>query len=415
MKHITYLFISALLIIGFCTGCGKSGSSAGNNEITFWHFWSEPAQKKVINELISDFEKENNCKVNISELSWNDGKIKLFASFNSNTAPDVLELGSDWIAQFSHSGILSKLDGKAMNIQNFENNFTSPGYFNGNLYAIPWVVNTRLIFYNNELFKKAGIPADSAPRTLDKMLQYAERISQIKNAYGFGVNGSDPHRLYKKIMPFIWTYGGDIFDSTGNLSLNSPAAIRAFEFYQNLSRVGIIETQKKIDDMFARGQIGMWISGTWLIDKIKAVNPFLNYGVALFPGETVNKPGTSFAGAEYLAINKSSKNQQLAKKLIKYLSDGQNALRLCKQVKDAGFPADKQYYSDKYFSTLPFIPTFIEQLKHSKLTPCHPQWLDIESALEDALVEVLYGKKMAPNALEEIQEELSAKVKKLSK
>lgn len=404
------LQFSILMVI--CVACGgKSDDLASPNTISFWHFWSEPSQKKAVNELIDKFEKENNCNVVTTELSWNDGKIKLFAAFNSNTAPDVLELGSDWVAQFSHSGILASMNAKEMGIANYEKEFIVPCYYKKQLYAIPWVANTRLIFYNNELFKKAGIPENTPPKTIDEMYAYAERINAIKGAYGFGVNGSDPHRLYKKLIPFMWSFGGEIFDQKGNLNINTPENVRAFEAYASLSRVGIIETQKKLDDMFARGEVGLWISGTWLIDKIKEVNPFLNYSVALFPGVTADKPGISFAGAEYLAINSQSKKQELSKKLIKFLADGKNSLALCKAIKDAGFPADKNYFEDQYFTTLPFMPTFIEQLKHAKLTPQHAKWLDVESALEEAMVEVLYGKKGTYEVLNEITETLGTKIK----
>lgn len=392
--------MTALISVFLMFSCNKADKAPeGSEELTFWHFWSEPSQKQAVMELIEKFEKENNCKVNTTELSWNDGLVKLKAAFSSNTAPDVLDLGSDWIAQFSSNNVLQEINSANFETQRFENHFIEPGMWQNKLYAIPWVVNSRVIFYNKELFKKAGL-SEEAPKTIDDLYIFAEKINCLGNGvYGFGVNGSDPHRLYKKILPFIWTYGGKILDSTGNVKFDYPENIRAVEIYKKLSQVGLIETQKKLDDMFARGEIGIWISGSWLIEKIKAVNPFLSYGVALFPGLTKDTPGTSFAGAEYLAINKVTKNRALAEKFIKFMTNGENALKLCKAIKEAGFPADKNYYFDNYFQTLPFMPIFAEQLKYAKLTPVHPKWLDIEAALENAVVEILYGKKGIYEAL----------------
>lgn len=395
LKKLFSVLIMAVsaLAISTLVSCGSKDSAGSGEEITFWHFWSEPSQRQAVMELIEQFEKENNCKVNTTELSWNDGQVKLFAAFNSNTAPDVLDLGSDWIAQFSSKEVLQELNPKAYHTDNFDKNFLVPGKWNSKLYAIPWVVNSRVVFYNKDLFKRAGLP-EEAPKTLDEMYQYAEAINSLGSGiYGFGVNGSDPHRLYKKILPFIWTYGGEIIDSTGEVNFLKAENIKAVEMYKKLSQVGIIETQKKIDDMFARGEIGIWISGSWLIEKIKATSPFLNYGVALFPGLTPDRKGVSFAGAEYLAINKATKNLPLAEKFVAFMTKGENALKLCKAIKEAGFPADKSYHNDSYFQTLPLMPTFAEQLKHSKLTPVHPKWLDIEAKLENATMEIIYGKK----------------------
>ena len=137
MMNIKRVIIATIAAILLLSSCGKSDNQNSNGEeITFWHFWSEPSQKQAVMELIAQFEKENNCKVNTTELSWNDGQVKLFAAFNSNTAPDVLDLGSDWIAQFSSKDVLQELNGGNFGIQNFDQNFTEPGMWKNKLYAI---------------------------------------------------------------------------------------------------------------------------------------------------------------------------------------------------------------------------------------------------------------------------------------
>ena len=70
--------------------------------LRFSHFWSEPAQRAAMDSLLAGFHREHpEIPIEVTELSWADGKTKLMAGFNSETAPDVLELGSDWVAQFS--------------------------------------------------------------------------------------------------------------------------------------------------------------------------------------------------------------------------------------------------------------------------------------------------------------------------
>lgn len=412
MIKMVFTAVAAFVITFSLNSCGSKNKEVNSaNKITFWHFWSEPNQQKILKELITEFEQANNCKVETTELGWSDGKIKLFAAFNSNTAPDVMDLGSDWIAQFSGSGILQELNPNTYNITRFAQFFLEPAYWETKLYAVPWVVNSRVLFYNKELFKKAGL-GDEGPKTLQDMYNYAEKISVLPGVYGFGVNGSDPHRLYKKIVPLMWTFGGEIIDKDGKITITSPQNAQAFEYYQKLSQVGLIETQKKLDDMFARGEIGLWLSGSWLIDKIKGVNPLLNYGVCLFPGLDASKPGISFAGGEYLAINKTAKNKDLAQKFITFMTKGENALKFCKEVKEAGFPADMSFYNDNYYQTLPFMPIFADQLKHARMTPVHTKWLDLEAAIENAIVEVLYGKKGSYEALNEIQANMESVIKK---
>lgn len=420
MKKRLYILLFITTALAAClfgnTSCTKKVES--KSTIKFWHFWSEPSQKKALMELVKKFESENNCKVEVTELSWNDGKTKLIAAFNSGTAPDVLELGSDWVAQFSSTNVLTELNPAELNGDRWVEFSKEAAMWKGKCYAAPWVVDTRVIFFNKTLFRNAGLEP-VAPTTYAATIQAAEKIQNGDVSYGFGVNGSDPHRLYKKITSMFWSYGGGLLDNAGNPCVNSSQNVEALQAYLALSRVGMLETQKQIDAAFVQGKVGIWMSGAWLIDKIKNENPNLDYGVALVPGKDDSKPGVSFAGGEYLAL--SAKNKKLdsagikrletAKKFLKFMVDGANSLEFCKKVNEAGFPADTKYFADSLFMKNPIKSVFANQLKSAKSTPVHPRWLDIESILEEAVVQALYGRMDAKSALDAAQYQISALLK----
>ncbi|MFA7626321.1 MAG: extracellular solute-binding protein [Candidatus Kapaibacterium sp.] len=398
MNKIKNILCLSILILSLVSCGDKSNSEKSeSNVIRFWHFWSEPNQRAIIKELISEFESANDCKVEMTELSWGDGKTKLFAAFNAKNAPDVLELGSDWVAQFSSSSVLHELNPDSVNINKFIDFSLSPCYYENKLYALPWIVDTRVLFFNKDLVQAGSEEFD----TYEKLAEIASKINN-KNTYGWGANGSDRHRLYKKIVSFFWTYGGDILDDSGNPVINSAANIAALEMYSSLSRYGIIETQRQLDASFTEGKTAFWLSGGWLIEKIKNENPNLNYGVSLVPG-TGDSEGISFGGGEYLAINANSGNKELAEELIKFLTDGKNSIRFCKAVIEAGFPADKQYYQDDFYNSQEERLVFAKQLEKARMTPIHPKWLDIETIIEDAAVETMYGKASAAESLNAAQ------------
>ncbi len=394
--QVLFAFLFATL---FATSCAKK-----EVQIRFWHFWSEPTQSKVVKELIQKFEKENKCKVEITELSWNDGKTKLIAAFNSQTAPDVLELGSDWVAQFSSAMVLMELDTNEFSINQFLDYTLDPSFWNGRLFAIPWIVDTRVLFCNLDLMKQAGI--NRPPRTFDDLLNFSELINNLDGKYGFGANGSDPHRLYKKILPLIWSYGGDIVDSNNSINIYNIATIKAFELYFLLSRRGIIETQRQIDALFAQGKIGFCFSGSWLVDMIKNINPTINWTACTMPSPNPETIGISFAGGEYLAINKMTKNLELSKKLIKFLTDEPQILEFCSRVRQAGFPARKALAFHPKIISDTIRKVFALQLQHSRMSPVNPKWLEIEPILENALVEVLYQRQGTYEALKSAQRQI---------
>src|SRR3954466_11470692 len=97
--------ILIVLLLAGCTVSCNRGIPSG--VLRFSHFWSEPAQRAAMDTLLAGFRHEHpEIPVEITELSWSDGKTKLMIGFNARTAPDVLELGSDWVPQFSSSGVL---------------------------------------------------------------------------------------------------------------------------------------------------------------------------------------------------------------------------------------------------------------------------------------------------------------------
>jgi multiple sugar transport system substrate-binding protein len=331
------------------------------------------------------------------------------AAFNSQTAPDVLELGSDWVAQFSSSGVLRELFDTLLIEKSVEFS-RQPALWKGKIFALPWTVDTRVMFYNKSLMQRAGLPADP-PVTLDQLLDYSEKINNLGDVNGFGINGSDPHRLYKKILGFMWTFGGDVMDPQMLPVMQSSNNLKAFNYYLMLSSYGIIETQRQLDAYFTQGKIGFCISGGWLLEKIQKENPTLEFGVALMPGMN-GKPGMSFAGGEYLAVNAATQKSELAKEFIRFMTDGKNTLKYCKQVVEAGFPADRNYYNDPFYQTNPLRIIIAKQLEYAKMTPVHPKWLDIEEILENAVMETLLAKKSSEKALEDAQSAMESLLKK---
>ncbi|MCK4427156.1 MAG: extracellular solute-binding protein, partial [candidate division Zixibacteria bacterium] len=97
--------ILLLLIFLIFLSCGKKQDDFIT--LNWWQFWTNPEVKPTILELIQQFEKENpNVKVNLTDLTWSDGHEKIVVAFGSGTAPDVLELGSDWVPEFSYQNVL---------------------------------------------------------------------------------------------------------------------------------------------------------------------------------------------------------------------------------------------------------------------------------------------------------------------
>jgi len=352
-----------------------------------------------MDSLLAGFHREHpEIPVEVSELSWSDGKTKLMVGFNSETAPDVLELGSDWVAQFSSSGVLAQLDSNAALLQRFSDapKYSLPsGMWGGHFFAVPWLLDTRVIFVNDDILSLSvnGTKGSQGTQTSQWNWQEMQYIGKP-----IGVNGPDQHRLYKKFLPYVWSNGGDLFDSVGQPTMNTPQNIEALKFYFGQLDHGTMESQKNLDDAFVRGKLGIWFSGSWLLPRL-AKAPF-KWHTMTFPGNG-NNPGESFAGGEYLAINNNSAMKHEAEIFLEYITQPDNELAFARKVNE--YPADVRSQSDTFYLHRREGSVFTEQLQHARMTPVIPQWLDVEGIIEDEVSKALYKKETPEEAMNNMQ------------
>lgn len=401
-------------ILALCTCivffCGCTDSKHQQDDILrFGCFLNSPAHQKELEALLQEFSKKEGIQVELIGLNWSDGKTKLISAFNSGTEPDVLELGSDWVAQFSEAGVLSPLTASEIQVERFPAVSLDPTKWNTAMYAVPWVLSTRIMFVNENLRTKAGLANQAHPQTMQELLEQSSKIKAIggEGIYGIGIVSQDLHQVYKRMLPIMWSNGGDILNASGKPTLDDSRNIEALEAYVDLVPNGIIESAKQLDKMFIQGKIGFWISGPWLLEKIPKEQPDLKFGLALVPGMKA-ETGLSFTGGDYLAISAQSNKRALALKLIQFLTAGEQTLRLCKLSITAGIPADTMAQKDTFFTKIQGFPIFIEQLKCSRLSSVHPKWLDIESAYELAVSQAVYGNLSPKQALSEAQQSVQA-------
>ncbi len=412
LKWLKFILFSLILIIS----CSSKTETAGIT-LTFWQFWTDPEVKPVLMDLIQKFEEQNpGIKVEVTDLTWSNGHEKIVVAFGSNSAPDVLELGSDWVPEFAYKGVLYDMTAEVDSILKFYRMW-EPATIDSNVYAFPWILDTRVLFYNRDLLRRAGLNPDKPPQNWQELLNAARKInSPEKQVYGFGANSAEKHRLYKKFLPFFWSNNGLLLSPDGTQCwINSKEGRMTLEFYVELCKHGLLDTQLRLDEAFTQGKLGFVLSGGWLLQQIKKNNPNLDFGVALMPrpSRETGYPA-SFAGGEFLAINSKSKHPQEAMKFVRYMTNLENALVLCKAIGSPS-PSDALAPLDPYYSNDPHLSLFQEQLNFSRTPPVTPQWVYIEEEIEKAVEQAMYGKKTPKAALDEAKEKIDKLLAKTAK
>ncbi|MCP4583738.1 MAG: extracellular solute-binding protein [candidate division Zixibacteria bacterium] len=364
------------------------GGDQVNKTIEFWQFWTDPKARPVIESVVDQFEKENpGWTVNVTDLTWADGHQKIVVAFGADNPPDILELGSDWIAEFAAGHALAKIE-----IDTSKFMLTEPGIFEGDIYAQPWFLASRILYFNKTLLEKAKL---DIPVDWQQLREACLRIDALNEEIsGFGANSAEPHRLYKKFLPFVWSSGGDIIED-GKILIDTPEVLRALEFYSGLTRCARIETQRHLEDAFIEGNIGFLISGGWFHKRLKQTPPNFEYQLVQMIPEEKAGTGWSFSGGEYLVIPYKSEKKQAALKLMEMITRIDNVNALCDSV-GFGYPPHKANPADS--SSLLF-----KQLMSSRSTPVHPRWIYIETIIENMVEQVMLGEISPRQAIKDAQ------------
>jgi multiple sugar transport system substrate-binding protein len=390
------LLLSSLLALLGCSSREAPG------ELVFWQF--QPPE--VMAEVIAEFEAANpGIKVRMETLTWQSGFEKIVMAFSSGSAPDLLELGSTWLPKFAGEGALEDVTERTLGLTGQLVKWELAGY-QGKRFGLPWLVGSRVLFYNKSLFREKGLGVRS-PETWSQMLAAARAVHDPdRGIYGFGMNAGERYVLFKKFMPFAWGMGGAVLtDDLKASAMNSPANLAALRFYLSLKPYSILERQDMIDEMFKQGKIGMMISGGWNLKRIPEDAPQLSYGVALMPRPDRGGLHASFAGAEILVFPRAEK-LDAAMKLATFLVSSRQALRVASHTKSVQ-PASREALADPYYDEHPHEALLWEQCATSFAPPPTLHWQEIEEVINNRLEECLYDKLSPEEALAAIDREIN--------
>ena len=384
-KCIFFTFLASLVI-------NTQVSAERVVELSFWQFLIPEKQMRTI---LDNFERQNpGVKVKMQQLNWRDGLDKITTSIAGEISSDVCELGSTWVAKFAESGVLYDLSGSdTVNKQTYLPELLKSVKYNNKYYAAPWTAGTRVFYYNKEIFAKAGLDPESPPRTWDELYHCVLKISgtfdKSKRTYPFAIPVGENYTPWQTFLPFIWSNGGSIFDSSGkNVIIDSDENIEALRFYQKLSNYSLLSRQPNIDRNFAMGNVAMMISGGWNLNLIPRLNPQLQFGVSLIPAA---KSSVSFLGSETLVIFKNTKHPEEAKALIKYLTSEEvieGIIKRSSSLLSGKIEAD----IDETQISNPYRDVFIAQGHSAKTPPPHHKWSQIQEKVSLAIDDALFNK-----------------------
>ena len=321
------------------SACGSNNNSSGGTkdlkgkQVTVATVSN--SQMTDMQKLSSDFTKQTGIKVKFLTLPENNLRQKITQDVAMNGGAFDLVMISNYETPFyaqnkwimSLEPFFSKMKSKEKNTYDLGDTLkvwkTSLSYKNER-YSLPFYGESSMLFYREDLFKKAGLQMPDNP-TWDQVTGFAEKLNQgnvhgiiLRGQPGWGANMAP-------FDTFINTYGGRWYDKNWKPQLTSPEVKNAAKSYSTLAskygQPGITSDNfPECESAFSSGNGAMWYDATsasgYLADpkssKVSDSVGFTNAPTAVTP------KGSHWLYSWALGIESASKNPDAAFEFLKW-------------------------------------------------------------------------------------------------
>jgi multiple sugar transport system substrate-binding protein len=416
------------LVLGSLCGCVKKPDGKVHIQLSSW---GSAQEVSVLKSLLKEFEATHpQVQVELLHIPENYyQKLQLLVA--GDLTPDVIFTNSISFPVYASQGIFMDLRPLlAKQAAGVEGLSLSTKYFypaalqaftwktaEGKeiLGALPRDVSNVAIFYNRELFQRAGIPEPSANWTWAQFLETAKKLTLDTNNDGdpdqFGISFYSKPPLFW--LPFVWSAGGDLFSpDLRQVTLNSPAAIKGLQFYADLRNQWHVAPKKvesggvTMSQLFLQQKLAMMVNGRWSVPVLREQAKF-QWDVAPLP---VGPGGKSRVGidASGYAISAKTPHPQACFELVRFLLS-QKAIAAVTES-SLIVPARRDVAESALFLAPGQAPAhgrvFLDSIPDGVPTRTPPRWNELVEELGLALEPVWDGQQDAASAVKSVKPKL---------
>ena len=349
---------------------------------------------------------------------------QLFLALSTNRGPDVFALTGLGIGELSAAGFLEPLtprldawDGWAQYPDVVRGAIT----YQGNVWALPYVVDTHFFYYRKELFERAGLTREWQPATPDDVLAAARQLKAnlpdiIPYALYAGANGGNGTPI-RGFLPLLYSYGGSMTDESGKWIIDSCPIRNTLTYYATAYQTDQTVPQqamtaadpaKTMRDALGNGELGILYEGSWVYGELEANNAqdtHDNIGYVLHPTADGRPPFAVGGIGNCWYINAKSQNKDLAWEFVKEMLSKGNQVAL--NLADPHIPARNDAAADPAFQDNPFHAAMIASLSALRIGPPDPAYRSLIGIVQNATGIVATGEATPEEAVQRYAEELT--------
>lgn len=415
MKKLTMLLMMLVMITLIAAGCGggnsanggDAGSSAsgsdapkgGKQDLLFWTPFSG-ADGEFMKKMVEKYNSSQDAyKINFVIQPNGEYYKMLDVALSSNKdRPDFMIMHVDQIPTYVNKDVLQPVEELAaaagIDKASYVEAPVEYATIDGKWYGIPLDIHPLVMYYNKDLFEKAGITAP--PTNRQEFEQAVEKLTdKAAGVYGYVVPTLWPQQF---IFPtLVWQNGGDLWNGT-DVAYNSPEAVEMIQWMRGLVDKGISPGNVQQDGentLFLQGKNAIQFNGPWMKGQFDQAG--INYGLAPVPQLGKAKQAV-FAGSHTFVVPKVVTDKAVLDGVgdfLKYVSansldwaESGQALAAKPMLESAEFKALPQSIIADSFSYVQFAPNVLNWPAISE-----PIWGELSSAL--------LGKKDAQKAMDD--------------
>jgi multiple sugar transport system substrate-binding protein len=375
-------------------------------QITFWHQYDK-ANAELIDTLVKEFNaKHPEIQVNaVIQPSYDEYKTLIQTSVLGGTTPDIASVDLIWVPGLAQTDALAPLDDliqsdSSFKIEDYYPLLANYDVMNGKRFAIPMSANNMQLIWNKDLFQKAGLDPEKAPKTWDEMQQMAEKCADAKN----GVVGFEFYTqptgegITWQFQVWLWAAGGEFLNADNTkAAFNTPEGLKALTYVSNM-----LQNHGSVPGpwgAFGDGKACMQLDGSWLFGYRKDA-PF-QWGIAAVPYPEGGKTASN-TGGEHLILFNNSKNKAAAWEFMKFLTSTDTQLRWDKTtgfmpiMKSVG---DNPDYLKWATETEPRMLPFIQGMPFTHARPATPLYNQVSDAFSREIQKAMLGEATPQDAL----------------
>lgn len=401
-KRIAAAVLAAVMTVGTLAGCGgktieeqssdtgegvaetemADASEVDGTEITFWHSMGG-VNGEAIEALVTEFNEENEYGITVNSQyqgEYDDSLNKLKSAQIGNMGADlvqVYEIGtrfmieSGWIVPMQNM-----IDADGYDMSEIEPNLAAYYTVDDQLYSMPFNSSTPIMYYNKDMFEKAGIT--EVPDSLEAIGEIGGQLFE-KGGAGEVMSMS----IYGWFFEQFISKQGLEYANNGN---GREAAATAVAFDENGAAKNILTAWKNLYDEgyapnvgkggdagladFSAGKSAITLGSTASLKQIlQDVNGKFEVGTAYFPKVSSDDVGgVSIGGASLWALNNNDpKKLRATWEFVKFLISAESQAYWNAQT--GYFPVTTAAQNEAVFQenieTYPQFQTAIDQLHDS--------------------------------------------------